>query len=360
MVATAWPRRLSALTAVLAALAATGCGGGNDRPASGPDADRTLTVMTWNLFIGTDVSPLLTVSTPAELAEVTTRLYEEVESSDFADRAEAVADAVGTWLPDVIALQEAALWRTQAPPDGSRSDATDAALDFIELLDGALRARGLVYALVVATAGVDAEIETPSQDIRFTDREVLLVREDAAGVTVTDSEARTFETNLEVDSPLGGTLTVVRGFASANVLVGESAVRVISTHLEVAPFRGIQIAQADELAADALDAGTPVVLMGDINSPADGSGTDTYQRLVDAGFADAWALSKAGDGFTCCHEPGLRTAERALDERIDVAMLLGNVEVLEAHIVGEEQADRSPAGRWPSDHAGLVVTLRLG
>ena len=74
---------------------------------------------------------------------------------------------------------------------------------------------------------------------------------------------------------------------------------------------------------------------------------------------DAWAATTTQEGFTCCHAAGLRTDERPLDQRIDVALLLGEIEVLDAEVVGEEPADRSPEGRWPSDHAGLVVTIRL-
>ncbi|MEU6069315.1 MULTISPECIES: hypothetical protein [Streptomyces] len=29
------------------------------------------------------------------------------------------------------------------------------------------------------------------------------------------------------------------------------------------------------------------------------------------------------------------------------------------HLVGNEQSDRTPSGLWPSDHAGIVATLRV-
>jgi hypothetical protein len=31
---------------------------------------------------------------------------------------------------------------------------------------------------------------------------------------------------------------------------------------------------------------------------------------------------------------------------------------LDADVVGDELGDRTPSGLWPSDHAGVVATLR--
>jgi hypothetical protein len=35
------------------------------------------------------------------------------------------------------------------------------------------------------------------------------------------------------------------------------------------------------------------------------------------------------------------------------------VEAVAAEVLGEELEDRTPAGLWPSDHAGVVATLHL-
>jgi hypothetical protein len=40
-------------------------------------------------------------------------------------------------------------------------------------------------------------------------------------------------------------------------------------------------------------------------------------------------------------------------------MTKGGFETVRADVVGEEAADRTAGGLWPSDHAGLVTTLRL-
>jgi hypothetical protein len=33
--------------------------------------------------------------------------------------------------------------------------------------------------------------------------------------------------------------------------------------------------------------------------------------------------------------------------------------VASARVVGDQPGDRTPGGLWPSDHAGLVATLRI-
>lgn len=92
--------------------------------------------------------------------------------------------------------------------------------------------------------------------------------------------------------------------------------------------------------------------------------------MLEAGFSDAWERTGRGVAacFTCCQEKDLRNAVSALDERIDFVLVrdaraprgadLPGAVALE--LVGEEDADRTAvSGLWPSDHAGLVATLRL-
>jgi len=49
-----------------------------------------------------------------------------------------------------------------------------------------------------------------------------------------------------------------------------------------------------------------------------------------------------------------------LDERIDVVLVdFGELvpEKIKAYVLGDEQADKTPTGLWPSDHAGVAVKL---
>jgi endonuclease/exonuclease/phosphatase family metal-dependent hydrolase len=99
--------------------------------------------------------------------------------------------------------------------------------------------------------------------------------------------------------------------------------------------------------------------MGDFNSNADGTGTPTYSKLKDAGFIDAWTVKGKGTGFTCCQSEDLLNQNSSLDERSDLVLFRGDFKVKDIKVVGNSQNDRTISGLWPSDHAGVVTTLKL-
>ena len=54
------------------------------------------------------------------------------------------------------------------------------------------------------------------------------------------------------------------------------------------------------------------------------------------------------------------TAE--LDERIDLIFLDPldlAIDKVKCHLVGDEVADMTPSGLWPSDHAGVVAKIKF-
>jgi len=104
-------------------------------------------------------------------------------------------------------------------------------------------------------------------------------------------------------------------------------------------------------------------VVGDFNVTAD-SGLDptfaTYQLLIGAGLIDLWPQQRGFDpGFTCCQDAALLNPVSQLSHRIDLVLYRGNFSPLDIVLVGNTPADRTPSGRWPSDHAGLVATLRI-
>jgi endonuclease/exonuclease/phosphatase family metal-dependent hydrolase len=135
----------------------------------------------------------------------------------------------------------------------------------------------------------------------------------------------------------------------------------IDTHLE-AFSAAAQEAQSVELLAGPASTSKPVVMAGDFNSPADGSGSDSYGNIVAAGFLDAWAETMPGDpGYTCCHSDDLMSAAGDLNSRIDIIFFGGtDMDATEAEIVGEAEADKTLGGLWPSDHAGVLSTVTFG
>jgi endonuclease/exonuclease/phosphatase family metal-dependent hydrolase len=146
----------------------------------------------------------------------------------------------------------------------------------------------------------------------------------------------------------------------ADATVGGRTFRVVTTHLE--SFNDTsQVAQGKELVAPGGPALTslPTVLLGDLNSRADGTGTPTHANLLAAGFQDAWPQAHPADiGLTCCHGDDLREVGGPFYSRIDYVLLRNGFRAVAAGIVGEAPGDRI-AGLWPSDHAGVWARLRL-
>jgi endonuclease/exonuclease/phosphatase family metal-dependent hydrolase len=103
----------------------------------------------------------------------------------------------------------------------------------------------------------------------------------------------------------------------------------------------------------------PTILLGDLNSRADGTGTPTHANLLAAGFHDAWPEVHPNDpGLSCCHGEDLREPGGPFYSRIDYVLTRNGFRAVAAGIVGEEPQDRL-GGLWPSDHAGVWARLRL-
>ena len=340
------------LTAVL-----TGCG--SPKPA--------VTVLTQNLYMGFDAVALLERPTPPNVEAA----FAEVAASDFAARAAALAEEIAGEPPDLIALQEAVLYRTQEPGDLLRGsfapNATAVAYDFVAILVDALAAHGLTYTVAGAIDNVDVELPGIGRDIRLTDRDVILARTgpDARGLAVSNVQHRPSAVTVAAPGALGA-VPIARGWVAVDVEIDGAAFRFVTTTLEsLEVYAGVaaevQAAQAAELLAGPLAGGLPVVFAGDVSSAAGGSGfaTPSYATLVEAGLVDAWAADRPDDGFTCCRAPELDEQNSSLDVRLDVVLYRGDFTVSAARLVGDEPSDIAGEVRWPSDHAGLLVTLEL-
>ncbi len=142
--------------------------------------------------------------------------------------------------------------------------------------------------------------------------------------------------------------------------------RFINTHLEQEGFFDpYQVAQGNEILSGLSNTSLPVILVGDYNSRADGTGTPTYSNLTGAGFTDAWSATHPGElGNTFGHEPLLLNTTVNLTQRLDLVLFRGSpsnsLRALDADVVGDGLGDRTPSGLWPSDHAGLMATLGIG
>ncbi len=335
--------------------------------AAGPDA--AVKIMTQNMDDGTDVTfvvAALAGAAPLSVPEAVDLTFQELQASDFSGRASLLAGKIAENKPDIVALQEAALWRFVSTTTGKPATLADE----LKLLLSALKADGVPYEVVAVN--VVNQITLPGQSavaaLSFTDRNALLVRSDLLPPAFLLSNVHThiFAANFSFSG-----FQYNAGWISAIVHVRGKLFRIVTTHLQT-PISGVpaatdvQVAQANEL-IDALHNSTlPVVLCGDFNSDANGGSfidaTPTAGMIQDAGYAEVWPLLHASDpGLTWPYyledqfPPSPFVVPSTPLERIDL-FFSQDIEPVSADLVVAPAAEgvTPPFG---SDHAGVMAVF---
>ena len=125
--------------------------------------------MTWNVYFGADLTPLIGIKEKGVSAAVT-KILEQLIKTDFPARAKVIAEQIYQTMPDIIGLQEVALWTIQAP--GYRY-----MLDFLYLLKENLRRLCLNYYVVVINRNLRNRLPCNTGEIvGMMDRDVVLAR----------------------------------------------------------------------------------------------------------------------------------------------------------------------------------------
>ena len=330
---------------------------------STPDTE-PLTVMTYNVYVGADMLPLLGVTNLLEVPGAVASLYDTVIASDFPGRAAAIASTIKAQQPHLIGLQEISLIRTQTPGDRltGGEPAEEVVLDFLEIFMNALQAEGLNYQIAAKVENFDVEMPmsatgsfTEYEDVRLTDYDVILARED---VVVSRPTQLNYTAMLSLEELF---ISVARGYVAVDAMVAGITYRVINTHLEAleesSVMATVRVAQTEELVASLRDETLPIILLGDFNTAApDGA---AYKILLDAGYVDLWQMDAEGTGNTCCQAPLLQNQTSELYARID-QIFVRNFELptsVMTHTIGDTPEERLPSGLWPSDHAGVIASL---
>ena len=354
-------------------------------------------VMTQNLYVGADIFEVMQAdpNDPLGIPKAVADIFNNALSTNFPERATAIADEVAHYKPHLIGLQEVSLIRTQHPGDfmqGNPTPATNVVSDYLQILLNALSERGLHYE--VATVIQESDVELPMlvgfdgqnpilDDARLTDRDVILKRAD-----VLTSNAFTYNYQNDITYEVGGTpVEFKRGFEAVDATVNGTTYRFVNTHLEVqgadispeVPY--VQALQAHELIESLKYETLPVILVGDFNS----SPEDTtllpipeppyfilppYMQISLSGYADTWLrrLNNRDDpGYTCCQDPDLLNEESHLSERIDHVFVRNNFGFLPfsvvgpvfSYVIGNKPSNKTVSGMWPSDHAGVVTRLNI-
>ena len=339
-------------------------GSGNwltEQRVAAPSAD--ITIMTQNLYVGADVDLVIrALATPDPNDDFAALLFaiETVGKTDFPARAQAIADQVARARPHAVGLQEVSEINIDLRPLGVNAVVNQ---DFLAMLQDALAARGLHYALAATSDNIDVNLVAGL--VHLQDHDALLV--DADRVRIDAASGQNFSVNL---GQVAEGVVLIRGWVYARTTIAGQTYTFASAHTEAnlagAPaglLEQIRAAQVGEIVAT-LGASERVIVMGDLN---DTPGSPMYGVLVGAGFTDGWRAMRPGvAGLTCCHGADLSEQTANFDQRIDYVWTRGlgrDAGSLQGSIdrFGEVPADRvaGPAYPiWPSDHAGLLAALR--
>ncbi len=333
-----------------------------------PDVE-SLTVMTYNVYVGADMLPLLGITNLLEVPSAVADVYEKTITADFPARAAGIASIIKAHHPHLIGLQEISLIRTQHPGDRltGGEPAEELVLDFLAIVMDALQAEGLNYRVAAKVENFDIEMPMSADgslaeydDVRLTDYDVILARDD---VVVSRPTQMNYTAMFSVEELF---VSVPRGYVAVDATISGVTYRVVNTHLEAfeesTTMATVRVEQANELVASLHDETLPMILLGDFNTEApDGV---AYQILLDAGYTDVWQLDSEGTGNTCCQPGELKNEESALSVRID-QIFVRNLELstsmpIMTQTIGDSKVDRLAAALWPSDHAGVVAHLPVG
>jgi endonuclease/exonuclease/phosphatase family metal-dependent hydrolase len=322
-------------------------------PASAAaDDGHRLRVMTQNLYVGSFFQEINAAKTPGEIIAAATLTYQHILATRPAERAAVIADQIARLRPDFVGLEQAAILRT-----GTAAPATTVTFDLLQSLLQALAAKGVRYEAVAVKPGLDGEVPTAlGFNIRLTMRDALIVRADLL------EEGHVKLSNLQIRQYIAAS-TDTEGYSSIDVSWRGRQFRFVTTHFALV---GLAVPQALELVQTAANTTLPVVLVCDCNANPDNPTDPIFQNypayllLKNAGFVDAFRTARPNDpGFTFGQAENLLNVTSTMSHRVDLVQFRGPFTIEDVQVVGASPADRVPLGLWPSDHAGVVATLRL-
>jgi hypothetical protein len=343
-------------------------------------------VMTRNIYLGADLGPGLAAPGPIQFFAANGEILRQVTRTNFPLRAEALAKEIKREDPDLVGLQEVALWRTAPPsldPVFSEPSATTVRYDFLQLLLDQLNKHKQRYSAVVVQPEFDFEAPADENDTpgdgpspdptglladteingRLTMRDVILARK---GTDIANPQAGHFENLLTVTAAGVLPIDITRGWTALDAKVHKSRwFHFVNTHLEAfddeTEVPSIRAQQAGELVAtDGPALSTlPVILVGDLNSDRDTEvqpgDAQAYNVMAGAGFVNR----DTSNPLSCClTDPDLVGGSLAdFNHKVDHIMTSSPnlVKLKRSVVVGLGKVN----GLFPSDHAGIASWLRV-
>ncbi|MGB3098076.1 MAG: hypothetical protein WBB30_02165 [Solirubrobacterales bacterium] len=358
-----------------------------------------VTVMTRNVYLGADLGPALGAATIPEAIDGAGEIYNEIERTNFPERAVPLAKEIKKSKADLVGLQEVATWYVQMPSDGGNpgttgigTDATDVKYDFLqELLDNL----GGKYKVVTDQAEFEGELPADIDgsdatgggplaafgadlDARLVMHDVILQKKGSKVSAKKSSVMQEHYENVFVADVGGVPVTADRGWQSVDAKYKKNKkskpvkFRFVNTHLEAFGDPTIKEAQAKELTQKGgpLKTKMRTILVGDLNSALGvphevgtgfNSGDDGDQLAFKA--LQAFGMKDYGTGgdFTCCYGSALDIMEAPFDHTIDhvLANKKAKAKRIKAFVTGNDPDEITSSGLWPSDHGGAVSKLKL-
>jgi endonuclease/exonuclease/phosphatase family metal-dependent hydrolase len=332
--------------------------------------------MSRNLYLGAEIQSLAAITDPESFFLGLQAALMQVALNNFPDRAVSLGAEIADYNPKLVGLQEVydfTIDGYNGPPP------------FRNYLDDLLAVLGASYYVAAVVENLAINVPVPGVGtVGVLDRDVILARHDVVATPVDLTEYCSKPLSEDgcnylvvagVNTPIGP-IAFERGYVCVDAMIGKLPVRFCNTHLEVrepdptnplSPF--IQRLQAFELVntLNSFPEDKLIIVVGDINSSPEDLpiiGLESpYMQLAEDN-SDVWELKRNSqhnnpEGLTCCQAENLLNPESELYERIDVIFSSKFPRKVKAYVVGDEPADKTSTGLWPSDHAGVVARMKF-
>ena len=324
--------------------------------ANGRWGPKKVVAMTRNIYVGANVDRVIEAA-PEELIPALMETLDELQVTNFPERAVALAKEIRWCRPHLVGIQEISIIDIHLPTYG-----LDFSFNYEDIFMETLSSMGLNYYIAAKVQNTDATVPLDENNyVRLIDFDVVLARED---VNTTRVEEMNYIARFTV--PTIG-VEIIRGYVAVDAEVGGKKYRFVNTHLE--PFVDeVKMGQAMELMSILAGETLPVILVGDFNAEAPDD--PVYNFIADSGYVDVWTrnlVRRNKDGYTAGFDPRLDNPNDTLEKRIDLIFVRSNVWIrgyqvigpVTAFVIGDQPRDMTPSGLWPSDHAGLIVRLMI-
>ncbi len=325
-----------------------------------------LRVMTYNVNEGTDYIEVQQALGELPFLYAVGQTIAQIRANEPRERMKAIAHQIVDASPALVSLQE-----VDRISSGVFNPATGACgpmtleFDMLQDLLDALGAQGAHYTVAVQQqqyAIPPLPGLLPSSGFfcaSLVNTVVILARTDLKSSRFEWSNPRSanYENRLIFPTPIG-LLPLPRAWVSVDATFNGKGFRFIGTHLESVDST-LRRLQGMELRSGPASTTMPVVIAMDSNAQAAPLPLDAaYVDFIGAGYGDAWVASAPpAAGFTCCQAQLSNNVVSQLTQRIDLILTHGPITTQRIELFGADPADKTPAGSWPSDHAGVAAQL---